>query len=331
MKTKLLKLFLVVAIMTMFTPVITHALTGGTCGSGVIWMLDDAGVLTISGNGAMKFDTRFDGESTYVYIPWDEYSKNIKKIIVEDGITSIAEDAFHYCKNLTEVILPDSVTNIDRYAFYDCENLKEIKLPSGITRIAWGTFISTGLVTVEIPEGVTSIEKYAFMACKNLKSITIPTSVQEIGKCMLGGTLSSGTFDATRFKDMHIYYNGSRTQWNNIAIDNAAESGINGADFENGNARVFANVNFHFGTKSAVPAPTYSTDSNSTTFNVSLNIDELSTATGNVKIEILGADNEQKSTGTQGFSNAAYGDTISITVPYALQLGDIVRTYTILK
>ena len=77
----------------------------GTCGDNVSWTFDStAGVLTISGSGAMtdngSNNSPFYGNSA------------ITKIIIEDGVTSIGTDAFSNCIFLVNVEIPSSVTSI---------------------------------------------------------------------------------------------------------------------------------------------------------------------------------------------------------------------------
>ena len=40
-------------------------------------------------------------------------SKEIKEIVIEDGVTRIGSFAFGYCKNLTSIQIPNSVTSIE--------------------------------------------------------------------------------------------------------------------------------------------------------------------------------------------------------------------------
>lgn len=178
-------------------------ITSGNCGpkgseSGVTWSLDDAGTLTISGTGNME-----NYEASRV--PWYDKKKEIKSVVINDGVTSIGDYAFENCTNLTSVTIPESVTSIGAYAFgitnltfiiipnsvtsigdlafVSCQRLKYINIPNKVTSIGNYTFEScTSLSSITIPEGVTSIGEAAFMNCNGLTSIIIPNSVTSIGK-----------------------------------------------------------------------------------------------------------------------------------------------------
>ena len=178
-------------------------ITSGNCGpkgseSSVTWSLDDAGTLTISGTGNME-----NYEASRV--PWYDKKKEIKSVVINDGVTSIGDYAFENCTNLTSVTIPESVTSIGAYAFgitnltsitipnsvtsigdlafVSCQRLKSINIPNKVTSIGNYTFEScTSLSSITIPEGVTSIGEEAFMNCNGLTSIIIPNSVTSIGK-----------------------------------------------------------------------------------------------------------------------------------------------------
>lgn len=53
---------------------------------------------------------------------WSAYhrniSKKITKVIVNEGVTSIAGGAFEYCYDLAEITLPDSLMTIGRDDFH---------------------------------------------------------------------------------------------------------------------------------------------------------------------------------------------------------------------
>lgn len=95
--------------------------------------------LTISGNGDM--DNYADGYST----PWSSYLLHIEKIIVEDGITSIGNNAFAGATNLKEVELSDSVTKLGTNCLSSCSSLNELKLSSNVTSIADTSFAYNGV------------------------------------------------------------------------------------------------------------------------------------------------------------------------------------------
>ena len=128
----------------------------GTCGPNLKWKLTDDGVLTITGTGQME-----DYNDTYKENPW--YDKNVKQVIIADGVTTIGKDAFKECTKLTSINIPNSVTAIGYMAFYRCEALKSINIPNGVTIIGYQTFYNCNrLTSINIPNSVTTIGYLAF-------------------------------------------------------------------------------------------------------------------------------------------------------------------------
>lgn len=159
----------------------------GVCGANAYWELNN-GVLTISGSGPMEGAM------------WSNYRENITKVIIEDGITSIASSAFYQCVNLKEVTIPESVTTVESSAFRYCSSLKQIKLPSGITHIDSYTFEDcTALESIVIPDGVTEIGWSAFNRCTSLRSVTLSSALQKIDQGAFADctSLKSITFPAS--------------------------------------------------------------------------------------------------------------------------------------
>ncbi len=104
--------------------------------------------------------------------------KNLKSIIIPEGVTRISNQAFAGCSGLTSITMPDSITHILDAAFVGCSSLKSITMPKGVTSIAASIFEGcSSLECVTIPEGVTWIGGCAFKGCSSLTSITIPKSV----------------------------------------------------------------------------------------------------------------------------------------------------------
>ena len=114
--------------------------------------------------------------------PWYSDRDKIKKVIIEDGVTNIGNDAFTGSSNLTSVEIPNSVTSIGDGAFYGCISLTSVEIPNSVTSIGESAFQHCSrLTSVEIPNSVTSIRSETFEYCKYLLSIEIPNSVTSIG------------------------------------------------------------------------------------------------------------------------------------------------------
>lgn len=61
-------------------------------------------------------------------------------VVIPDGVTSIAWDAFEGCNNVTGVTIPEGVEIIEENTFYHCENLQNISLPESLKKIEGGAF-----------------------------------------------------------------------------------------------------------------------------------------------------------------------------------------------
>ncbi len=143
--------------------------TSGSCGAAAVWSYDAATkTLTISGTGDMT-----DYEDV-ISIPWKPYCKEIQKIEIADGITSIGNYSLSWCENVTSVIVPQSVKRIGVDAFGWCTSLKDITLPMGLQIIDREAFaICSSLESIEIPAGVTAIGSMPFLSCYELSSINV--------------------------------------------------------------------------------------------------------------------------------------------------------------
>ena len=104
---------------------------------------------------------------SYDNTPWYSQCNKIKKVVIENGVTSIGVRAFFGCSNLTSITIPNSVTNIGWYAFSGCLGLTSLTIPNSVTSIGDGAFNGcSGLTYVTIPNSVTSIGSNAFSGTK---------------------------------------------------------------------------------------------------------------------------------------------------------------------
>ena len=108
--------------------------------------------------------------------------KDIKKYIIPEGVTIIAEYAFSECSSLESIVIPNSVTSIVDNAFSRCSSLNSINIPEGVTSIGYSAFSGcSNLESITIPSSVTTIEGRTFLKCSSLESIEISDSVTSIG------------------------------------------------------------------------------------------------------------------------------------------------------
>ena len=101
---------------------------------GLTWTLYEDGTLNISGTGEMRGYNGNDNLSP-AYMNW-----NVKKIVIEKGVTTIGNSAFDSCINLTSVTIPGNVTSIGNAAFMECSSLTSITIPDSVTNIGAAVF-----------------------------------------------------------------------------------------------------------------------------------------------------------------------------------------------
>ena len=167
MKTKHLKIFSAIVLIAMIVTVFSSCMGTGTANikakdangtyEGFKWTFEaDDFTLTITGTGAMKNFENVDS------VAWKEVRGTAKKLVISEGVTTVADYAFSFFTVLEEIKLPSTVTKIGKSAFEGC----------------------TALKSAEIPETVTSVGERTFFACKTIESITFKgnVTVETLGK-----------------------------------------------------------------------------------------------------------------------------------------------------
>ena len=160
----------------------------GKAGQNVTWKLDADGVLTISGKGDIL------GESYQSYMPWADYAYQVKKVVMEEGITSIGYCAFANCSQITEIKIPDTVKSIDGKVFYRCSSLESVDLGKGVTFIDENAFCYTAIKSITLPKQLTELNTYSLNEAKELEAIYV-----EAGNSVFSS------------KDGVLYTNGGKT------------------------------------------------------------------------------------------------------------------------
>ena len=132
---------------------------------------------------------RYSGNDTIVNVPKGItvigpnafHGRQIKKIILPDGVKTICNRAFNSLKSLSEVSIPESLETIENSAFSFCGKLESVDL-SGVINIGAEAFrYCSSLKDIVLPEKLKVLSSSAFAECESLREITIPGSVQRIG------------------------------------------------------------------------------------------------------------------------------------------------------
>ena len=156
------------------------AFTGsGSCGDGVTWSLDDMGLLTISGSGAMK---------DYSYSENPPWGRDITGAVVENGVTYVGAHTFRNSVNLRSVSLAESVTGLGDFAFENCDSLVSIRLPSRLQSVGYEAIRHCDSLTeLILPASLTEIGDNAFECNYALKYVFLPDTITSLPHCMFYG------------------------------------------------------------------------------------------------------------------------------------------------
>ncbi|MCQ2463618.1 MAG: leucine-rich repeat domain-containing protein [Clostridia bacterium] len=183
----------------------------GQCGDNVYWTFDSkTGTLTLTGSGDMWEYEQGKNDIEDV-IPWYE-SNRVKKLIIEDGITKIADRAICGLNCLEDVQIGNNVRSLGKGAFSDCAMIENVELPDSLEVIEDGSFsYSNSLKSLVIPESVKSMGSYILCDCFSLKSLVIPGSVKSIGDFTMYSTgieslvLSEGVQSVGKYSIVGMY------------------------------------------------------------------------------------------------------------------------------
>ncbi len=153
----------------------------GAFGESLLWHMDlSAGTLTISGQGAME---QLSGRDAY---PWSAYRESVRTLVIDEGVTSIADAAFSLFTELREVSLPTTLTSIGSEAFLRCA-ITTVQIPQGVTAIGSGAFRQTALREIAFPSGLRTTGDNVLFKCTELQKVTLPEGMQTLGNSAFEG------------------------------------------------------------------------------------------------------------------------------------------------
>ena len=105
-------------------------IASGDCDYGLTWTLDADGLLTISGSGEMK---------AYGWggFPWNAYSDSVKKIVLKNGVRTVADHAFRNLNNLQSFIAEGPLDSVGGVAICQDYSLSYVRFNSVGTLGDW--------------------------------------------------------------------------------------------------------------------------------------------------------------------------------------------------
>ena len=189
----------------------------GVCGDNTRWTWRN-GTLTISGTGSVKGDPdhpvhQIDADGNETETGWYSWgfagsedgtkgysiSSYTTSIVIEEGVTSLADGVFTSFSALTSVSMPRSLRSIGNYAFSQCGALSSVTIPKGVTEIGENAFfLTSNLSSVKIPGTVKTIGKDAFrVAGYKVSKLTV---TMEKGITTIG----NNAFTATNIYELNI-------------------------------------------------------------------------------------------------------------------------------
>jgi len=156
----------------------TSTVYSGTCGEKLEWNLVTAtGELTIWGNGEM-----YSWDSNNLP-PWQPYKDLIKRVKIEEGVTSIGASAFQNCSMLATASIPLTVSKAGYAAFADCLNLNSIDCKGGLKATSDCMFYNNAnLEHIEFSNELSEISSYAFYGCLSLQDVVLPSAIKTVNE-----------------------------------------------------------------------------------------------------------------------------------------------------
>ena len=194
---------------------------------GVKWTLSEDGVLTISkatalpanpdcacnlGEMCEKYTNADDGNP----VPWDSQMKNIKSLVVEEGITKLGNRLCNGASRLTRVSLPESLTTIGERCFVGCTSLENITLPDSL--VSLGAYAFTGCTKLTVVDlwntQITTLGAKAFAGCGALTTLSIPETITGSAGIASDVFCDYGNVDTNKLTRLN--YEGSLATWNSF-------------------------------------------------------------------------------------------------------------------
>lgn len=156
-------------------------------------------------------------DSQLEYIGAQSFSGTIIETInIPHKVTHLGTSTFGSCKNLKWVLLPDGITSIPDSCFISCSMLESINIPASTTNIGVNAFAYCSKISVvlTIPGGVEEIKSNAFWSCSRVPAfIVLPATPPTFGSTVFNNTGSAPIY----VPDESVEAYKSATNWSAYA------------------------------------------------------------------------------------------------------------------
>ena len=133
----------------------------GTLGDNVKWILE-GDTLTISGTGEIPYM----GQGV---APWYDVKEEVKKLVIEEGITDFSDAAFSL-NRMTEIKIADTVMRLPHNSFKLCHSLEVVTVPSSVREVGQWVFYESGVKTVYFEGDAPSFRESSFARYESWES-----------------------------------------------------------------------------------------------------------------------------------------------------------------
>ena len=149
------------------------------------WAFHD-GTLTISPTENVQTPVAMKKANKGDY-PWFSVANYIQTITIEEGVSTLADDAFNrkvesnVYGSVTTVSLPSTLTTIGNNAFAYCSALPSVVIPASVTSIGTTAFDQCGNLNYVTLNSNPTIGEYAFNQIKDGATVTMNLAAAEVG------------------------------------------------------------------------------------------------------------------------------------------------------
>lgn len=151
----------------------------------------------------LVFPESYNGKSYSILSYAFYYNKQLKSVVISDGVTEICPNAFFNCNAMTDLVIGKNVKTIGDSAFTFCNAITEINIPDSVTSIGASAFLSCINAThVTLGKGVSSIGDSAFSNLQKATAVYI-TDLEQWCRITFAGQFSNPVATAKK-----LYLNG---------------------------------------------------------------------------------------------------------------------------